>query len=329
MIKEYDIYKKIFINFILIQIIILSYIKYHSNYYSNNKQILLSAYISNNQGYRPKILNFDKIWKGYKFWMVYSLYFNGDATKENPIINSSNDLIHWINPKGIKNPLDIPKISEKNHFNSDTYLLFNKNTNELELFWRYVNYQDNEVTIFIKKSKDGIKWSEKEIFLKSNDQKKQDYVSPSIIIENKVYKIWYVHRKKIFYFQYNGKNFTTSRIVDIYFENEYHIRGIDIIFNEKKKIYELIICAYIDKNKKNEMSLFYTSSEDNIFWNFPKKILETPKKKLKFDFEDLYQSSLIYLNNKYYLFYSFYNIKRNVGIGLIYGPNITNLKPFL
>lgn len=328
MIKSYDIYKKIIIIFILIQIMILSYIKYNSNYYSNIKQIFLSASIDNNQGYRPKILYFDKLWKGYKYWMVYSLYFNGDVTKENPIINVSNDLIHWLNPKGIKNPLDIPRIIEQNHFNSDTHLLFNINTNELEVFWRYVNYQDNEVTIFIKRSKDGIKWSEKEIFLKSYDQKNQDYVSPSIIIENKIYRIWYVHMKKIFYIEYNGNNFTTSRILDIYFENEYNIRSIDIIFNKEKKLYELIICAFIENNKTNEISLFYTSSEDNIFWIFPIKILETPKKKLKID-SYLYQSSLIYLNNKYYLFYSFHILKRNVGIGVIYGPDITNLKPFL
>ena len=328
MIKAY-IPLKLFIFIIFFNLLLLSLIKYHSNNHSNSKQIYLTTNIGNNQGYHPKVIYFDKLWNGYKYWMAYTPYPNADATKENPVINVSNDLIHWVNPKGIKNPLDIPQISDDEHFNSDTHLLFNKNKNELEVFWRYVNFQDNEATIYIKKSKDGVNWSDKEIFIKSNDRKQQDYVSPSIIFENGIYRMWYVHRKKIFYFENDGKNFTTPRVLDINYNDDYHTWHIDIIYNKEKKLYELITCAYIDVNIRNTMPLFYLSSKDNYAWTIPIKILEPSKKRLKFDSEGLYRSSLIYLNKKYYLFYSAHDIKRNAGIGLMYGTDITNLKPYI
>lgn len=323
------IWKIIFLLINLIILYILSLIKSPSINHNNSKQLLLNTNINNNQGYHPKVIYFDKLWNGYKYWMAFTPYPNGDETKENPVINVSNDLINWFNPKGIKNPLDVPTISDENHYNSDTHLLFNKRANELEVFWRYVNLKDNEVTIYIKKSKDGINWSEKEIFIKSNDRKKQDYVSPSIIFDKGVYKIWYVHRKKIFYFEKKGVNNSTPRVLKINYSNDYHTWHIDIIYNDIKKLYELITCAYIDVNFRNTMPLFYLYSVDNIVWSRPIKILEPSKKRLKFDSEGLYRSSLIYLNNKYYLFYSAHDIKRNAGIGLMYGTNISNLKPFI
>lgn len=71
--------------------------------------------------------------------MAYTPYPKNNPIKENPFIMASNDLIHWKNRKGLKNPLDIPKISDKKQYNSDTHLLFNNITKSLEVFWRYVN----------------------------------------------------------------------------------------------------------------------------------------------------------------------------------------------
>ena len=226
----YDIYKKIFIIFILIQIIILSFTKYHYNSYNNCKQIYLNIYKSHFKGYRPKIIYFEKLWNGYQYCMLYNIYLN-----ETPIINFSNDLIHWINPKGNNNNIDISTKFNENYSYTDTHLLFNKNNKELEVFWRSLNFQNNEVTIYVKKTKDCINWSEKEIFIRSNDLKKQEYISPSIIIDKNIYKIWYVHNNKIFYFECNGKNFITPRIIDINYDKNCKIRFIDIFFNEEKK----------------------------------------------------------------------------------------------
>ena len=165
--------------------------------------------------------------------MLYNIYLN-----ETPIINFSNDLIHWINPKGNNNNIDISTKFNENYSYTDTHLLFNKNNKELEVFWRSLNFQNNEVTIYVKKTKDCINWSEKEIFIRSNDLKKQEYISPSIIIDKNIYKIWYVHNNKIFYFECNGKNFITPRIIDINYDKNCKIRFIDIFFNEEKKFFK-------------------------------------------------------------------------------------------
>ena len=96
--------------------------------------------------------------------MAYTPYPKADATKENPCIIVSNDLIHWITPQGMINPLDAPIISNSLSYNSDTHLLFNEDTQNLEIFWRYVNLSENKAIIYFKKSQNGIIWPEKKFF---------------------------------------------------------------------------------------------------------------------------------------------------------------------
>ena len=279
-----------------------------------------------NKGYHPKVIYFDNLWNGYKYWMAYTPYPKCDAKKENPFIMASNDLIHWRNTKSLKNPLDIPKISDKKHYNSDTHLLFNNITNSLEVFWRYVNDKDNEVIIYVKNSKNGINWSNKKIFIKSKNRKKQDYISPSIIFSNGVYRIWYVYNSKLFCFTKKKNKFSNPRMLDIIFTNRYKIWHIDIIYNEEKKLYELIASAFINWKKRKNMPLFYLSSKDNIIWTKPIKILDPKEKPFKLFIRGFYRSSLTYYKKKYYLFYSFHNTKKDCGIGFLSGNNITSIK---
>ena len=77
------------------------------------------------------------------------------------------------------------------------------------------------------------------------------------------------------------------------------------------------------------MPLFYTSSSDNLTWSVPIKILEPSSNPDDWDSEGLYRSSLIYMNNKYYLFYSGHNVKKDCGIGLMTGTNINELKRYI
>jgi hypothetical protein len=124
----------------------------------NSNPIFLDNKDSHLQGYHPKVISFSKFFNGYKHWMAFTPYPKADQTKENPCIIASNDLIHWITPLGMINPLDVPIISNDNSYNSDTHLLFNEDTKKLEIFWRYVNLLENkviriELNIFKKKSK--------------------------------------------------------------------------------------------------------------------------------------------------------------------------------
>lgn len=164
-------FKKFFMIKLRINIILLIFTSFLFLFININNFYNIFFFYNFNNGYHPKIIFFDNLWNGYKYWMAYTPYPKSNATKENPFIVASNDLIHWKNPKGLKNPLDIPKYSYKKHYNSDTHLLFNNITNSLEVFWRYVNDKNKEVIIYKKNSKNGIKWSNKKIFIKSNNRK--------------------------------------------------------------------------------------------------------------------------------------------------------------
>ena len=294
---------------------------------SNNHQIKLDNTFGDNQGLHPKVIAFKDLWNGYKYWMVYTPYLYGDETKENPVINVSNDLKTWISPKGVNNPLDIPLVCDANNYNSDTHLLFNDKNNQLELFWRYVNNNENKVTIYKIHSKNGINWNKSEIFLESDNRKILDFVSPVIMFNDNVYRIWYVNHKKIYYIEKKGQNITIPRIININYKNDYLTWHFDLIYNEDKKLYELIACAY--KKKITKMPLFYISSKDNENWTIPIKIMEPSHNAFKFDSESLYRSSLIYENKRYFLLYSAYDKNRKVGMSIKYGENITNLKPYI
>jgi hypothetical protein len=77
------------------------------------------------------------------------------------------------------------------------------------------------------------------------------------------------------------------------------------------------------------MPLFYSFSKDNKKWSFPVVILEKSKSPKNFDARGLYRSSVLYLNNTYYLFYSGHTKGSRVGIDLVYGKNIKYLRPYM
>ena len=278
---------------------ILFFFYFDGRKFSNSNQIILDTNIGNNQGFHPKVISFPNLWNGYKYWLVYTPYPNANCEKENPTINVSNNLIKWISPKGCHNPLDIPNNPGINHYNSDTHLLYNMDTKELEIFWRYVNIENNNIIIYKKTTKNGINWSKKIIFLISQNRLELDYMSPSIIYENKIYKIWYINKNKIYFIEKNGNFISTPRILNINYKSKYNAWHFDLIYNREKKLYELVSCIFINKKNYRKMPLYYTSSKDNLIWDKPVLIMKPSKNKNKWDSEGLYRSSLLYEKGKY------------------------------
>lgn len=315
------------LKFLLINICVLFKINDDKIYLHNNQLILEDPY-NTNQGYHPKIICFNTFWNGYKYWMAFTPYPKRNFSKENPCINVSNDLKKWICPKGLINPLDIPD-NTNNSYNSDTHLLYNRESNRLELFWRFVDNR-KKIRVYTKYSYDGINWSQKKIFLRSENMKKKDFLSPSIIYENGKYKIWYVFNYQIYYMEKEkGKKFTKPRRLNIHYKNNVKSWHIDVYYNNKKKIYELLTVAHSKWELVYFMSLYYLYSKDNIIWSSPIIILQNSKNKANFDSQGIYRSSLIFQNNKYFVVYSGHSKNHTLGIGLVYGRNIKNLKPYI
>lgn len=302
--------------------------KYKQQLYYHNNQINVDDPYKTSQGFHPKVISFEKPWNGYKYWMAFTPYPYRKAYRENPCINVSNDLKTWKCPQGLINPLSTP-IPGYFNYNSDTHLLYNEETNQLEVFWRWVNR--GIVVIFTRVTSDGIIWSPKKEFLRTENRYKFDYLSPSIIRENGKYRIWFVNtvENRIYYMEKNDVMKTTPRFINITFHNNLRSWHLDVIYNNKRNIYELLVVAYSSVKYIHYMPLFYSFSKDNKKWSFPVIILEKSKNPKNFDAQGLGRSSLLYLNNTYYLFYSGHAKGRRVGIGLVYGKNIKYLRPYV
>ena len=315
-------------------IISINKINYNLNnielYITNNKsnssyRLKLTSSYGDNQAYHPKVLSFPKKWNGYKYWITYSPYPYANSDKENPHIKVSNDLVNWEEPINNLNPLDEVKNPENGlRYNSDPHLVYNDNTKELECWWRYVDAKENSITIYRRKTKDGKKWTKKEeIYTSKRD--KNDWISPVIIYEDGIYKIWYVYKTKVNYIESkNLKEFTEPRIIDIEYEDSVKTWHLDIIHTDKG--YEMIMVAFSDWKHRAFMDLYYTYSVDNINYETAKTILKPTTGTNYWDNSGLYRSSFIYEDNKYYVFYSGQGTNNAKGIGLMSGKDIFNLK---
>ena len=278
---------------------------------------LISAY-GDNDALHPKVLNFKEKWNGYKYWMVFSPYPRKDDGKENPHIKVSNDLVNWEEPKGFKNPL---VVKPKGHipgaiYNSDPHLVYNNDTDTLECYYRYVNDVDDKVILYRLTTKDGVNWTDKEEILVYKRSKK-DFLSPAIIYENGMYKMWSESK--------DGYTYTNERVINLNYPlsnlKPWHL---DIIHTEKG--YELIVVAYTAKLDATSMNLYYFSSKDNINYTTGKAILKPSN--ISWDNKGIYRSSMIYEDGVYYLYYTGISKNLDRGIGLSYGKDVNNLKGY-
>lgn len=91
---------------------------------------------------------------GYKYWMAFTPYPNGDDQYENPSIVASNDGKNWEVPLGLTNPITP---TPTDGYNSDTCLLLDHDSNQLVCYYRPVI--NGQSTVVRKTSSDGVTWS--------------------------------------------------------------------------------------------------------------------------------------------------------------------------
>lgn len=285
---------------------------------------LISSY-GDNQAFHPKVITFNKKWHGYKYYMVFSPYPYANSKYENPHIKGSNDLINWEDLDKKVNPLDEVSNYDKGiRYNSDPHLLYNNVNDEIECFWRYVDTKDNIIKIYRRKSKDGIHWTKKEEVFKSK-RDKVDWLSPAIIFEDNIYKIWYVYKNKVWYVESSDlKEYSSAKEIKIDYEDGVNTWHLDVIHTNKG--YEMILVAFSDWNHRSLMNLYYTYSIDNEKYEIARVILKPTTGTNYWDNKGLYRSSLIYENNKYYVFYSGIGTNNARGVGLMTGKDIYSLK---
>lgn len=291
---------------------------------------IINAY-GNKKNYHPSVLYFKDGWNGYKYWLAHTPYENCNDYWENPHISVSNDLKNWTEPKGFSNPLEpVPENYEHGIiYNSDTELVFNDDTQFLECWWRFYNRTDSKVCLKRKTTADGVHWSAEEdmLVLKMGQE---DALSPALLYEDGIYKMWAVNFKKGYTVEYreskNGKDWGEARALDIQFENPiYSSWHLDVIHTPKG--YEMSLSANLTgTNNRTVMPLFYSFSPDNITWTKARTLLAPQTDTGNWDNKGIYRSCLLYADDKYYLFYSGINTKTGpVGIGMISGNNVFHM----
>lgn len=298
--------------------------KLESTYNSKYKLNLESVY-GDTEAYHPKILSFDNQWNGYYYWMSYTPYPDSDEQKENPHIVASNDLVNWVTPDGLENPLDDIEGNDSRKYNSDSHLTMNTDLNRLECYWRMVDDEINRVTIYRRYTTDGVNWSDKEAITISNDRHKKDYISPAIIYEDGIYKIWYVdHDYTVRYAEAkDNEQWKDIKELNLYYPRKLQSWHLDVVKTDKG--YEMLIMAFKNWDKRGVASLYHTESKDNKKWSKCTEIIKPTSKTKNWDNRGMYRSSMIKKDGIYYVFYSASDKENIKGIGIMYGKDINKL----
>lgn len=157
--------------------------------------------------FHPSVLYFKDGWNGYKYWMAFTPMPNGTKPQpyierwECPCVYVSNDGKNFTDAHGYGYLDDLTESIIKNEgYFSDCQLVYDKENDRIRLIYRLTDYTYDDgyprehVLILTKHTYDGKKWSDREILLNLDNEEKcgQVVVSPSVVHENSVYKMWYI-----------------------------------------------------------------------------------------------------------------------------------------
>jgi len=123
--------------------------------------------VGRDQPTHPSIISFDSPWNGYKYWMTYTPYPEGNGEEENPSIAVSNDLYKWETPIGMVNPIASNEETGCDEL-KDGHILYRDDLERIEVWYlgrvsQKLGGDGKSLTLFRKYSYDGIEWSDYEI----------------------------------------------------------------------------------------------------------------------------------------------------------------------
>ena len=135
----------------------------------------------------PSILFFPLGWNGYKYWMGYTCFDNGNSSFENPCLAVSNDNITWIAPPGLTNPVE-PQPQSPNYY-ADINLFMSPDEKTMYMVFKLA--ETSLKTTYLRSSTDGVNWTAK-VVLFSNTY---EDVSPAVVWDGAQYKMWTVNHE--------------------------------------------------------------------------------------------------------------------------------------
>lgn len=254
--------------------------------------INLDTYDGSKQAVHPDVISTGNF-MGYKYWMAVTPYPFSVDHFENPSIFKSRDGILW--EAGASNPIVSPTRRGNAHL-SDPDLIWEKEAEQLRLFYRETQYQKQGMTnfIFTTTSKDGAHWTPPVIILQSE---KDLCLSPSAVRNGDKIEIFYVStlqdryrlKKKVF-----GRNFKDASEGETICQIDNVPAGrflwhIDIIKTPGRYLGLFVFAKEIgDKTK-----LFFGTSRDcGLTWDIKQEIVVEQNKQNTL-FRNIYRGCLV------------------------------------
>lgn len=322
-----------------VQVVANKPLKISTAYPKNSKERLyLPTAYGNNDLIHPSVVYVPDEIGGFKYWLAGTPYYKGDARMENPHIYASNDGVSWEEPTGLTNPIDEKPgaPADKDHYNSDTHLIFNPEKNRLECFYRESNKQSSpQASIKMRYSTDGVSWSEE-----ANIFDHKIVLSPAIVLENGTYKMWFVDIDySVKYTESVGglTSWSEPKLVNTpYKEKGIYSWHLDVQKNENGT-YGMLISSFKHKGDKRPnfkqsgvdrqtMHLYYAESSDGLDYPVFEDVLSPTTNTNSWDNRGLYRSCYINKDGQYIVYYSGIQTEGGRGLGVSYGDSMTQLK---
>lgn len=258
-------------------------------------------YLGNIENIHPKVLFFEDGWHGYKFWMAYTPYPLGSISAENPCIAVSNDGTNWAVPDCLDNPL---AFAPDGGYNSDTHLVYNAETDELECWYRAFDIESVTDYILRRVSSDGVGWGAPEVVMPAAESGRMR-LSPCVWIEDGRYRMVYSNGCALCATEASPDDWLWSQPVYLNVPTSLFIWHQDVLVDPDSGAVEILFTAY-DQNGNNNAADLYYSHADSLFGEFclPEMIIQRSPDPMAFDHRAIYRASMVKVRGDYYVYYS-------------------------
>lgn len=272
-----------------------------------------------NQPTHPNVIAFDTPWHGYRYYMGYTPYPYGNGFEENPCLAGSNDLIHWENPEGLRNPIATSEELACDEL-KDSHLLYRGDLDRLEMWYlgriESTMAEGGQLHCLRKVSKDGRSWSNYEVMYSFGAF---NLVSESVIY-NGEYLFWGIRHTK----EDTGLYFMRSSDGICWTEPEKcEIPGADttdmwhgtVIYQEGR--YHFV---WVGNSGAARGRVYYAHSMDGLRFSDPQVIIENDA-----GWKFLYRPCLLKTRGQWYCYYGVIRCDNRWMISMSRGESLHNL----
>ena len=257
--------------------------------------LTIPTYDGSGQVTEPSVVFFDSPWHGFRYWMAFSPYPNGDASKENPSIVVSDDGKTWQAPPGLANPLALPG---QVGYLADASIFYDCKSDRLWVY--YLDTQPATGNLGVKRliSSDGIQWQSQGTLFEIPAYNAE---SPTVEKAAGGYYMWAVNSGTAgcsaastvveYRLSTDGINWSAPQPANL-LQSGYEIWHLNVSYISSKQEYWALLAAYPAGSDCGHTVLFYSTSLDGMNWTSNSKIVLAPG--MTWDNAEIYRSTLLY-----------------------------------